>query len=105
MLSLSSCASVDSNVAMTTQPVTAIVSGEPTDIAADDLAEALVRAGFTPDFVIENGPSIRNALAASGGVQIRDKKVIAALMSVQAGKLYVTSRERGTFVQTLKSTS
>jgi len=104
-LLLSSCASVDPNIAMTTNTVVPITSGEPSDVAAVDLAEAMVRAGFDPDFILEHGPAIRNALAMSGGVQIRDKHVIAALMSTQDGKLYVTSRERGTFVQTLLPTS
>ncbi len=90
---------------MTTETVSAIVTGEPTDVSAPDLAEAMVRAGFSPDFILEHGPAIRNALATSGGVRIRDKGVIAALMSIQARKLYVTSRERGTFVQSLHSTS
>jgi len=101
-LTASACASVDPNIALTTEPVAAIVSGDPHDISAHDLAEAMVRAGFSPDFILANGPSIRNALAESGGVRIRDKNVIAALMSIQNGKLYVTSRERGTFVQSLR---
>lgn len=104
-LLVGACSSIDRNVAMTTEAVSPIVSGEPTDVSAANLAEAMVRAGFSPDFILEHGPAIRNALASSGGVRVRDKGVIAALMSIQAGKLYVTSRQRGTFVQSLEPVS
>lgn len=104
-LVVGACSSIDRNVAMTTETVSPIASGEPADVSAAVLAEAMIRAGFSPDFILEHGPAIRNALASSGGVRVRDKGVIAALMSIQADRLYVTSRERGTFVQSLHSAS
>ncbi len=99
---LAGCASVDRNIAMTREPVTGIVSGEATNVSAADLAEAMVRAGFTREQILAQGPSIRQSLATQGGAQVRDGKVVGAMFSIHADKLYVTSRTRGTFVQTLR---
>jgi hypothetical protein len=98
---IAGCATTDSNIAMTKAPVSSIVVGEATEVSAYDLAQAMLRAGFTRDQILANGPSVRLALATSGGAQVRDGKVIGALFSVHENQLYVTSRSRGTFVQPL----
>ena len=98
---LAGCASVDKNIAMTTEPVTSIVAGDATEVSAQDLAEAMLRAGFTREQILKHGPVVRQALATSGGAQVRDGKVIGALFSIHSGQLYVTSRSRGTFMQPL----
>ncbi len=98
---LSACVSADPNIVRTTEPVTAIPVGEAAEISAYDLAEAMVRAGFTREQILKEGPAVRNALATSGGAQIRDGKFVSALFSIHAGRLYVTSRDRGTFIQQL----
>ena len=86
---------------MTTAPVSAIVVGDATEVSAYDLAQAMLRAGFTRDQILKQGPAVRLALATSGGAQVRDGKVVGALFSVHENQLYVTSRSRGTFVQPL----
>jgi hypothetical protein len=101
MALLSGCVSADPNIVMTQEAVTSIPVGESTAVSAYDLAAAMVRAGFSRDQILKDGPAVRNALATSGGAQIRDGKFVSALFSVHAGRLYVTSRTRGTFVQDL----
>jgi hypothetical protein len=54
-----------------------------------------MRAGFTDEQILREGPGVRTALATSGGAQVRDEQSILALFSVQNGLLYVSSRERG----------
>jgi hypothetical protein len=100
-LLLSGCISADPNMGMVTEAVTAIPVGESTSVSAYDLAEAMLRAGFSREKVLKDGPAVRNALATSGGAQIREGKFVSALFSVHSGRLFVTSRMRGTFVQTL----
>jgi hypothetical protein len=86
---------------MVSEAVTAIPVGESASVSAYDLAEAMLRAGFSREQILKDGPGVRNALATSGGAQIRQGKFVAALFSVHSGRLFVTSRTRGTFVQTL----
>jgi hypothetical protein len=47
---------------------------------------------------------VREALATSGGAQVRDEESILALFSVQNGLLYISSRERGTFTMRIDGT-
>ena len=98
---LSACATTDPNVAQMEQTVTPMTVGEVADVSADDLAKAMLTAGFTAEQVLKHGPAVRNSLATSGGAQIRDGKFVAALFSIHSRQLYVTSRARGTFVQPL----
>lgn len=99
VLVLSACATTkfDSNIPLTSQPVTALVVGDSADVSAVVLASAMIKAGFTDEQILREGPSVRNALATSGGAQVRDEESILALFSVKDGLLYVSSRERGTF--------
>ena len=101
-LALSGCASIDRSVALTQQSVTPITAGDAAAISAHDLAEAMLRAGFTPEQILRDGPAVRNVLATSGGAQLRSGKLIEALFAVHGDRLYVTSRTRGTFVQPLR---
>ena len=96
---LSACATTkfDSNIPLTRESVTPLVVGEAADVSAIVLASAMIRAGFTDEQILREGPVDRNALATSGGAQVRDEESILALFSVQNGLLYVSSRERGTF--------
>jgi hypothetical protein len=100
-LLLPGCISADPNMGMVSEAVTAIPVGESASVSAYDLAEAMLRAGFSREQVLKDGPAVRNALATSGGAQIRKGKFVDALFSVHSGRLFVTSRMRGTFVQTL----
>jgi hypothetical protein len=94
----------DSNIALTNQPVTALVVGEASDVPALVLASAMMRAGFTDEQILREGPGVRTALATSGGAQVRDEQSILALFSVQNGLLYISSRERGTFTMRIDGT-
>jgi phage FluMu protein gp41 len=104
-LVLSGCASIDRSVALTQEIVTPITVGEAAAISAHDLAEAMLRAGFSREQILRDGPAVRNALATSGGAQLRSGKMVEALFAVHGDRLYVTSRTRGTFVQPLRGLS
>jgi hypothetical protein len=93
------CSSTDRSVALAKQEVTSIPAGEAAAVSAPMLAEAMLRAGFKKEEVIEYGPEVRNALATSGGAQVRKGHVTEALFAIHSDSLYVTSRARGTFVQ------
>lgn len=103
---LAACATTkfDSNIALTSQPVTPLLVGEAADVSAIVLASAMIRAGFTDEQILSDGPGVRNALATAGGAQVRDEQSILALFSVQNGLLYVSSRERGTFTMRIEGT-
>jgi len=102
LVGLSGCTTaIDRSVALSTEPVTAISVGEATAVSAYDLAEAMLRAGFTREDILRYGPAIHDALATSGGAQVREGQIVSALFAVHSDQLYVTSRTRGTFVQPL----
>jgi hypothetical protein len=101
-LALGGCATIDRSVALTQEIVTPITVGDASAISAHDLAEAMLRAGFTRAQILRDGPAVRNALATSGGAQLRSGKLVEALFAVHGDRLYVTSRTRGTFVQPLR---
>jgi hypothetical protein len=101
-LALSGCATIDRSVALTQESVTPITVGDAAAISAHDLAEAMLRAGFSREQILRDGPVVRNALATSGGAQLRSGKLVEALFAVHGDRLYVTSRTRGTFVLPLR---
>ena len=101
LLALGGCGTIDRSVALSTEPVTAIVVGDPTAVSAEDLAAAMLRAGFTREEILRNGPAVHAALATSGGAQMREGQLVRALFAVHSDRLYVTSSTRGTFVQPL----
>ncbi len=94
---LAACAA-DSNVRRASVPVAPISIGEPGDVSADALAGAMLRVGFSPQEVLEMGPSIRRSLTQGGGAQARRQGELVALFSIWQGALYVTSSDTGTFV-------
>jgi hypothetical protein len=103
ILPLLGCAStMDRSIALTEQTVTPITSGDQQSVSAYDLAEAMLQAGFTPEQILKDGPQIRNALATSGGAQVRYNHLAEAMFAVHGQVLYVTSRTRGTFTQPLR---
>lgn len=104
-LGLSGCASIDRSIPLTKQSVTPITVGEAAAVSAHDLAEAMLRAGFSREQILRDGPAVRNALATSGGAQLRSGNMVEALFAVHGERLYVTSRTRGTFVQPLRGLS
>jgi hypothetical protein len=101
LLALAGCTTVDQSVVLATEPVIAIPVGDARTVSADDLAAAMVRAGFDRDGILRYGPEVERALATAGGAQIRQAKLVEALFAVHGDKLYVTSRIRGTFVMPL----
>lgn len=94
---MAACAA-DPNVRRVDAPVSSISVGEPGDVSADALALAMLRVGFSPDEILDMGPSIRRSLTQSGGAQARRGGELVALLSIWQGTLYVTSSETGTFV-------
>ncbi|MGM0633383.1 MAG: hypothetical protein ACQETO_09435 [Pseudomonadota bacterium] len=101
VFSLSSCSTLDPGMATIEAAVTPTTIGHAGQVEADDLAEAMLRAGFSRPFILKNGGAIRNALATAGGAQIRDGESVEAIFAVHLETLYVTSRRRGTFIQAL----
>jgi hypothetical protein len=106
-LFVAGCGSMAENmnrpIELTEATVVPISVGEGEEVSADDLAEAMLRAGFTPEEIVAHGAELHHALATAGGAQLRQGKIVSALFAVDSGKLYVTSRERGTFVHPLGS--
>lgn len=102
LLLTSGCATVDSGVALSEQKVTPMATGEAADVQAEDLAVAMLRAGFSREDILKHGPVLRNALATSGSAQIRNSDSVSALFAIFGNQLYVTSRMRGTFVEQLQ---
>ena len=100
-LTLIGCAATDRNVARLDADVQTIAVGDPTAISAPVLAAVMVQAGFSGDEVLKYGPAVRNAIGQAGGAQINDNRLAKALLTVQDGKLYVSSREAGTFLRDL----
>lgn len=88
----------DPNMIRSTAPVTTVNIGEPGEVSAMSLAQAMLRAGFSRSEILEFGPGIRRSLAESGGAQARREGQLFALFSYREGKLYVTSARTGTFV-------
>jgi hypothetical protein len=102
-VAVAGCSSLDRSVALAKQDVTQIAVGEAAAVPALLLAKVMLRAGFEEEAVLRYGPSIRNALATSGGAQVRMGHVTEALFAVHSERLYVTSRQRGTFVEPIQS--
>ncbi|MFP4191639.1 MAG: hypothetical protein ACLFU6_06155 [Candidatus Hydrogenedentota bacterium] len=101
LLASMGCATVDRNMAVAKQTVTPLTTGDAADLPAEVLAEAMLRAGFGREAILEHGPAIRNALATGGSAQVTEGPIVDALFAVHGQQLYVTSRTRGTFVQRL----
>lgn len=102
ILPLLGCSTMDRSIALAEQVVSPITLEDPADVSAYDLAEAMLMAGFTPEQIVRDGPAVRNALATSGGAQVRYNHMAEALFAVHGQELYVTSRTRGTFTQPLR---
>ena len=97
LLALVACGS-DSNMSRMSDPVSPISVGEPGEISAMALADAMLRVGFTREEILEMGPGIRRSLNQNGGAQALRDGLIMALFSHREGMLYVTSATSGTFV-------
>jgi hypothetical protein len=106
VLLLAGCAApmMDRSLTLAHQTVTPVTVGEATSVEARDLADAMLRAGFSPEQILADGPAVRNALATSGGAQVRYGKVAEAIFAIHGDDLYITSRTRGTFVVPLTLT-
>ena len=101
-LALGGCAtSGDTSIALATEPVIAVSVGEARFVPAYDLADAMLRAGFTRNEILLHGPAVHTALATSGGAQVRKGKQVSAIFAVYGDRLYVTSLARGTFTRPL----
>jgi len=97
----SGCIAMDRNAGLAMHSVYPLSTGDAASVTPEELASAMLRAGFTRDEILRDGPAVRNALATVGSVQVREEKLVKALFSVHADQLYVSSRLRGTFIQRL----
>ena len=88
----------NSNLKHASDPVAPVPVGEPGEISPGTLAEAMIRAGFTRQEVLDLGPGIHLSIEKTGGAQARRHGEIFALFLYKEGKLYVTSATSGTFV-------
>jgi hypothetical protein len=95
---LVACASTDRGVALAQEVVTPMTVGDSADVPAEQLVDAMLRAGFQRGEILRHGLAVRNALAESGGARIRSGNIVEALMAIHGKRLYVVSRTRGTFV-------
>jgi hypothetical protein len=102
-LALSGCASMDRSLNLSENAVMPIDVGEQHSVAAVDLAKAMLRAGFTDQEILQDGPDVQKALATAGGCQIRYGGSTAALFAVHGDRLYVSSETHGTFTLELTS--
>ena len=93
--------SFDRSLALTDQTVIAIADGDATYVSPADMAEVMLQAGFSREEILKDGPQVGDAIATSGGAQVRKGSVVSALFAVHSGALIVTSLERGTFVRPL----
>jgi hypothetical protein len=101
LLAVAGCASMDRSIELTQEAVAPVTVGQAASISADALAKAMLQAGFDREQILRDGPAVRNALATSGGAQVRTDRIVEAMFAIHGDRLYVTSRTRGTFVQVL----
>ncbi|MEM9813537.1 MAG: hypothetical protein AAF913_12790 [Pseudomonadota bacterium] len=98
-LALAACGGTpDPSVERFNQVVSPMQTDETADVPALVLARAMAEAGFSRAQILDYGPSVRNALARSGGAQIADGSTVLALVSVLDGRLYIVSNETGNVV-------
>ena len=94
---------MDQNLVRMDEQVTPITVGDAGDVPAGVLAAAMIRAGFTSDQILRKGTDVHDALATSGGAQVRTGDSVLALFAVHQSMLYVTSRTTGTFQLSISS--
>ena len=81
--------------------VLSMVNRDVAALSAHDVAVCMRQAGFSDEQILEAGPTLRNALATAGSAQLRVGKHVQAIFAVDGDHLYVSSRQRGTFIHPL----
>lgn len=105
LLTLSACTTMDQNIVRMDEQVSPVTVGDSGEVPAAVLAAAMLRAGFSNDEILHEGTQVHDALATSGGAQVRSGDSVLALFAVHDGTLYVTSRTTGTFQLPIAPTS
>ena len=82
--------------------VVSVDNQEVAALAAEDVVRVMLRAGFTNEQILELGTELRNELAFSGAVQINEEDKVQAILAVDSGYVYVSSRLRGSFIYDLR---
>ena len=77
--------------------------GAAASLSADEVVQAMRQAGFTDEEILEKGPELRNTLAMSGSARIAKGSTAEAIFAADAQKLYVSSRQSGSFSLPLES--
>lgn len=70
-------------------------------LSPDDVAEIMRRAGFSNDQILEYGTELRNGLAESGAVQIKNGEKVEAVFAInleEGNRVYISTRLRGNFI-------
>lgn len=70
---------------------------------AEDIVRVMLRAGFANEQILELGTELRNELALSGAAQINEGDKVQAILAVDSGYVYVSSRLRGSFIYDLRA--
>jgi hypothetical protein len=81
--------------------VDAVAAPQQVELTPDDVVNVLRRAGFTNQEILEIGPQVRDAVAASGGVSITFNGKVQAILAAENGLLYITAAGRGTYMYRL----
>lgn len=77
--------------------------GAAASLTADEVVQAMRQAGFSDEEILEKGPELRNTLAMSGSARIAKGSTAEAVFAADAQKLYVSSRQSGSFSVPLES--
>lgn len=72
--------------------VAAMNTHHPVALEAYDVARAMREAGFSNEQILDIGTDVRNAIARSGGAQVRLGESTEALLAAEERHLHVTSR-------------
>ena len=82
--------------------IVSVDNREVAALSAEDIVRVMLRGGFTNEQILELGTELRNKLAFSGAAQINEGDKVQAILAVNNGYVYVSSRQRGSFIYDLR---
>ncbi len=80
-------------------------NSEVAALKAEDIGCLMLRAGLPSDQILEQGADLRDALAQQGAAQIRLGTRTEAIFAVHLPYIHVSTRQRGTFIYHVSSSS
>jgi len=72
-------------------------------LEAEDIVRMALRAGFTDEEILTVGTDLRNQMAASGGAQVVEGKLVRAMFACNPPYIHASSLMRGTFIYDLRT--